>query len=84
MSRAARELWLREAVSGIAGRSAAETGLHDDLGATIGLDSLGRLEVLAAVEEEFGFVFDDDDLTAASTLARMLDAIDSQLAREEA
>lgn len=73
------EIWLRDLVTRISGKSAAETGLEADLSETVGLDSLGRLEVLAEIEEEFDFFFDDNDLINATTLSRMLDAIDRRL-----
>ena len=74
-----REAWLRELVTRISGNSAERTDLEADLNEAVGLDSLGRLEVLAEVEDEFDFFFDDNDLVNASTLSKMLDAIDRQL-----
>ena len=74
-----REAWLRELVTRISGNSAERTDLEADLNEAVGLDSLGRLEVLAEVEDEFDFFFDDNDLVNASTLSKMLDAIDRKL-----
>jgi acyl carrier protein len=79
MSPAAREAWLRALLTRISGNSADETGVEADLQEAIGLDSLGRLEVLAAIEDEFDFFFEDNDLLRATTLARMLEAIDGKL-----
>jgi acyl carrier protein len=79
MSAATREAWLRALVTRISGNSAEETGVDADLQETVGLDSLGRLEVLAAIEDEFDFFFEDNDLLRATTLARMLEAIDGKL-----
>ena len=73
------ETWLRGLVTRISGKSAAETDLEADLSEAVGLDSLGRLEVLAEIEDEFDFFFDDNDLVNASTLSKMLDAIDRKL-----
>lgn len=73
------EIWLRDLVTRISGKTAAETDLEADLSETVGLDSLGRLEVLAEIEDEFDFFFDDNDLINATTLSRMLDAIDRRL-----
>ncbi|MFD0981517.1 acyl carrier protein [Tropicimonas aquimaris] len=87
-----REAWLRELISTISGRSALETGTDEDLGEAVGLDSLGRLEVLAAVEDEFvedefDILFDDGALTTATTISKILRAIQDktpQLREEEA
>ena len=79
MSAATREAWLRALVTRISGNSAEETGVDADLQEAVGLDSLGRLEVLAAIEDEFDFFFEDNDLLRATTLARMLEAIDGKL-----
>jgi len=80
MKAAEREAWLRSVVTRISGRSAQRTAVDADLHEAVGLDSLGRLEVLAAIEDEFDFFFDDVDLINASTLARMLDATERRLA----
>jgi acyl carrier protein len=73
------EAWLRDLVTRISGKSASGTDLEADLGEAFGLDSLGRLEVLAEIEDEFDFFFDDNELVNASTLSKMLDAIDRKL-----
>lgn len=39
-----------------------------DLGDALGLDSLGRLELLAEVEERFDMFFDDVDINQAKTI----------------
>lgn len=72
-------MWLRDVVTRISGRSAAEIDLEADLGEAVGLDSLGRLEVLAEIEDRFDFFFEDHDLIDASSLSKMLAAISRQL-----
>ncbi len=79
MTRDETEAWLRDLVTRISGKSASRTDLESDLGEAVGLDSLGRLEVLAEIEDEFDFFFDDNELVNASTLSKMLDAIDRKL-----
>ena len=74
-----RESWLRSLISKISGNSAAGIGVHDDLQQTLGLDSLGRLEVLAEIEDQFDFYFEDNETMNASTLSNILDAIDRKL-----
>lgn len=73
------ETWLREVISRISGKSAAKIGIDEDLHEAVGLDSLGRLEVLAEVEDKFDFFLEDNDLNNASTIAKMLGAIDRKL-----
>ena len=73
------EAWLRDVVTRISGKSAEETDLKADLSEAVGLDSLGRLEVLAEIEDKFDFFFDDNELIGASTLSKMLVAIDLKL-----
>lgn len=41
----------------------AEIKLEDDLFA-VGMDSLNSIKLIIAIEEEFGFEFDDEDLIA--------------------
>lgn len=71
-----RETWLRGLISKISGNSAAGIGVHDDLQQTLGLDSLGRLELLAEIEDHFDFYFEDNETMNASTLSKILEAID--------
>ena len=78
-----RESWLRALISKISGNSAAEIGVHDDLQKTLGLDSLGRLEVLAEIEDQFDFYFEDNETMNASTLSKILDAIERKLHEAE-
>lgn len=79
MRRSEREAWLRTVVTRISGASAEATALEEDLQDAVGLDSLGRLEVLAEIEDRFDFFFDDNELIEASTLSAMLAAIDKKL-----
>ena len=79
MTAAEKESWLRTVVTRISGNSADRTPLDEDLEKAVGLDSLGRLEVLAEIEDEFDFFFEDNELIAAFTLAEMLEAIEGKL-----
>ena len=79
MNAVERESWLRALISKISGNSAAGIGVNDDLQQTLGLDSLGRLEVLAEIEDQFNFYFEDNETMNASTLAKILKAIDLKL-----
>ena len=77
------ESWLRSLISKISGNSAAGIGVDDDLQQTLGLDSLGRLEVLAEIEDRFDFYFEDNETMNASTLSKILEVIDLKLREVE-
>lgn len=71
MTPAERDIWLRAVLSRIAGKPADAVAADADLEDAIGLDSLGRLETLSEIEDEFDFFFDDAALTTCRTIARM-------------
>jgi len=80
MTQGEREAWLRRTITRISGRPAHEVALEADLEEAVGLDSLGRLELLAETEERYDFLFDDEALSTATTIGRMLRAIDRHMA----
>ncbi|GIO13731.1 hypothetical protein J19TS2_32860 [Cohnella xylanilytica] len=49
-------------IAGIANRPAAETSAGHSLAEDLGIDSILMLELLARLEEEFGFELEIDDL----------------------
>ena len=57
-------------------------GLDDDLGDTIGLDSLGKLELLVVVEDKFDMTFLEASTESASTINSMIDMTLAELARQ--
>jgi acyl carrier protein len=75
-----REAWVRTAITKACRNPAEDVGPNEDLQSAIGLDSLGKLEVLAAIEDEFDFLFDDDALSSFTTVQRILDVVDKKLA----
>lgn len=83
MNAVERENWLRDLISRISGNSATGIGVHEDLQEALGLDSLGRLEVLAEIEDQFDFYFDDNQMMNASTLSRINLAIEQKLRETE-
>ena len=58
-------------VARVAARPAGEVSDHAALGADLGIDSLGRVEVLAAVEEELGRVVDELQVTPETTVGEL-------------
>lgn len=83
MNAVERETWLRALISRISGNSATAIGVDDDLQQTLGLDSLGRLEVLAEIEDQFDFYFEDNEMMNVSTLSKIMAAIDRKLRETE-
>lgn len=63
---------LRVLVSRVTGKNAAALELDDDLVRELGLDSLGVLGLLAAVERRFGARFPDEELGQIRSMRRML------------
>lgn len=57
-------------VSAAARKDEAFLEIHE-LGADIGLDSLGRVELLSAIEDEMGVYVDDTDVGPRTTLAEL-------------
>lgn len=57
---------------------------HEDLLTVLDLDSLAALRMLAAVEKRFNVRFPDDQLSELRTLRRLVEAIKSNPAQENA
>jgi len=76
----AREAWVRAAITRACRYPTDDVGANEDLQSAIGLDSLGKLEVLAAIEDEFDIRFEDDALSSSATVRSILDAIETKLA----
>jgi acyl carrier protein len=47
----------------------------------IGLDSVGRVALLASIEESFGIVLDDEDFTIGMTIRDLVQLIQARMAR---
>ena len=77
-----QEQWLRSVIASISRRNVDNIGADEDLQEAAGLDSLGRLEVLAEVEDKYDFFFDDDVIGTSTTLDQIQSAIDRQLQRD--
>lgn len=83
MKKSEQEQWLRSVVAQISGKKVDNIGSDEDLQETAGLDSLGRLEVLAEVEDKYDFFFDDDVIGTATTFNQILKAIERQFERDQ-
>ena len=83
MTRQEIETAIRSALAELTGEDIAAITPEEDLGAAIGLDSLGRLELLAEVEDRFDLFFPDADSESAGTITGMIDIVTRELARKE-
>ncbi len=48
-------------------------------GATAEWDSVGHMHLISAIEEDFGFTFDDADISELTTLPKVQAAVESLL-----
>ena len=78
MSRAKLEREIRIAIAVQARCDPAEIGLHDDFEEELGLDSLDRLDVLAAVEDDLGLRIPDELFSEVRSLDDILKALDGR------
>ncbi len=76
MTRPSLEQDIRIAIAAQARRDPERIGLHDDFEEDLGLDSLDRLDVLAAVEDELGVRIPEEALSEIRTMADVLKALE--------
>ena len=57
-----------------------QVGINEDL-MQLGLDSINSIKVIVVIEMEFGFEFDDEDLTADNfrTINNLISCIESRI-----
>jgi len=57
-----------------------QVGINEDL-MQLGLDSINSIKVIVAIEMEFGFEFDDEDLTADNfrTINNLISCTESRI-----
>ena len=78
MTRPSLEQDIRIAIAAQAGCDPEQIGLHDDFEEDLGLDSLDRLDVLAAVEDDLGMQIPDDLFSQIRCLDDVLKALDGR------
>lgn len=76
------EFEIRKTLARLTDQEVADIPIDRDLGESIGLDSLGRLELLSEVEDQFDLFFDDVDSEKASTILGMLDIVETALSQK--
>ena len=79
MTRKDLEKEIRAILTRVTEEDASRVGLDEDLAEAIGLDSLGRLELLSEMEEKFDFTIYDLDTNKISTIGGMLDIVEKAL-----
>ncbi len=76
------EIEIRKSLSRITEEDISGLKVDEDLNEAIGLDSLGRLELLSEIEDRFDLIIDDLDSEKASTIAGMLEIVEAARAPE--
>ena len=79
MNRQKIEMEIRKALARITEEDVSRLKSDEDLAAAIGLDSLGRLELLSEVEDAFDLTIYDIDNEKASTIRGMLEIVEAAL-----
>ena len=79
MTRTDIEREIRSILTRVTHQDVAKVTLEDDLIDTIGIDSLGRLEVLSEIEEAFDVTIYDLDADKISTIRGILDVVEGAL-----
>ncbi len=82
MTPALIEIEIRKSLSRITEEDISGLKVDEDLNEAIGLDSLGRLELLSEIEDRFDLIIDDLDSEKASTIAGMLEIVEAARAPE--
>ena len=75
MKRVPNEAELRTLLAEVSQREASALRLDDDFTEDLGLDSLDRLELLAAIEDRFKLRFNNEQLSEVTSLSGLLAAL---------
>lgn len=84
MNRSEIEVEVRTTLARLTEQDTSDIPVDTDLGDALGLDSLGRLELLAEVEDRFDLFFDDADVNKAKTINGIIEIAKRHLVRAEA
>ena len=79
MNRKELETEIRTILTRVTEEDAFRVGMDEDLATAMGLDSLGRLELLSEMEEKFDFTIYDLDTDKISTIRGMLEIVEKAL-----
>lgn len=79
MTRSDFETEIRAILTRLTERDVSAVKLEDDLTDVIGLDSLGRLELLSEMEEKFDVTIYDLNTDNLSTISDMLDVVEAAM-----
>jgi len=82
MNRKDIEAEIRNALSRLVDQDVSNIPVDKDLGEAIGLDSLGRLELLSEVEELLDLTIYEADSEETSTIGGMLKIVENALVQE--
>lgn len=82
MTRIDIEIEIRRILTRVTHKDVGSVGQEDDLIDAIGIDSLGRLEVLSEIEENFDVTIYDLDGDRISTIRGICDVVEAALLEE--
>ena len=83
MKRTEIEMVVRSSLEKLTDLDLSEVASDADLGETIGLDSLGKLELLTDVEDRFDLTIYDADTEGASTINGMVEMVLTEVSRTD-
>ncbi|MDG1432135.1 MAG: phosphopantetheine-binding protein [Paracoccaceae bacterium] len=83
MKRAEIEMVVRSSLEQLTELDLSEIASDADLGDAIGLDSLGKLELLTEVEDRFDMTFYDADTEGASSINGMIEMVLTEVNRAD-
>lgn len=84
MNRSELENEVRTTLARLTEQDTSEIPTDADLGDALGLDSLGRLELLAEVEDRLDMLFDDVDINLAKSIDGIIEITEHSIAKLEA
>ncbi|HKJ61270.1 MAG TPA: acyl carrier protein [Hyphomicrobiales bacterium] len=84
MNRSEIEREVRATLARLTEQDASGIAADADLGDALGLDSLGRLELLAEVEDRFDVLIEDVDMDKVATIEGIIDVAERTLAPADA
>ncbi|MGI9391163.1 MAG: acyl carrier protein [Boseongicola sp.] len=82
MNRKDIEAEIRSSLTRLVDQDVSQVPSDKDLGEAIGLDSLGRLELLSEVEERFDLTIYEADSDEASTIGGMAKIVEAAIVQE--
>ena len=81
MNRQDLEAEIRSTLTALTDADATQVPIDEDLSSELGLDSLGRLELLSEVEDRLGVIIYDVDTAQILTIGSMIELCEAAMAQ---